>query len=235
MRLILIGLALCVAACVSTPEPAAPVRPLQASTAWVAANDEWADEARAVYAEAKAYVLEAAKTRPAKSWAVILDVDETVLNNVGYQIGRDKLEQGYTPESWYAWTQEKRATLVPGVEDFLDTVTKAGGFVAFVTNRSDVEQLATEENLADLGITRHDDFRVLLTRARPDGKSDKSSRFSLVPKMLAVQGYDQVSVIAYIGDNKGDKPAIAGDWTFFCIDQGAMYGDPCAKVPGPGR
>ncbi len=225
-------LALFAAACATTPEPQAP---LKDSTAWVAANDEWADEARAVYADATRFVLEAAKVRPAKSWAVILDIDETVLNNVDYQIGRDRLGAGYTSESWYSWTQEKSATLVPGVEDFLDAVNAAGGMVAFVTNRSDSEQLATEENLAALGIKRHEDFRVLLTRARPNGKSDKSERFSLVSSMLAVQGYPNVSVIAYVGDNKGDKPATEGDWSFFCIDQGAMYGDPCAKVPGPGR
>ena len=46
---------------------------------------------------------------------------------------------------------------------------------------------------------------------------------------------DDFEVIAYLGDNTGDKPEAAGDWRFFCIDQGAMYGSPCAAVPGPGQ
>ena len=230
-----IAAALTLAACATTtpsPEPAVELKP---GTAWVAAGEGWAEEAEAVYAEATAYVLEEAATRPAKSWAVALDLDETVINNIAYQISREELGEEYTPESWHAWTQEEAATLVPGVAEFLAQVNAAGGHVAFVTNRSDREQLATENNLAALGLVRGEDFRVLLTRARPDGESAKDARYELVPYMLAAQGYPGTEIIAYVGDNTGDKPAEAGAWQFFCIDQGAMYGSPCARVPGPGR
>lgn len=220
------------AACATAP--IAPPVEFTPGTAWVMEGAGWADEAEAVYAEATAYIETEAAKRPAKSWAVVLDLDETVMNNVQYQVERETIGEGYTSESWYAWTQRKEATLVPGVEAFLDAVNTAGGHVAFVTNRSDSEQLATEENLADLGMTRHDDFRVLLTRARPDGVSKKDARYDIVPAMLAAQGYPDVEVIAYLGDNVGDKPETPGDWKFFCIDQGAMYGEPCAVVPGPG-
>ena len=236
MRSLVLGFALILSACATGTE-IAPVQQkvtLSAGTAWVAEGTGWAEEAIAVYDEAIAYVDEAAKSRPARSWAVALDLDETVINNVQYQIDSETLGKGYAPESWHAWTQEKRATLVPGVEDFLNAVNASGGFVAFVTNRSDTEQLATEENLAALGLVRGEDFRVLLTRARPDGPSAKDSRYDLIPALLAAQGYPEVEVIAYLGDNIGDKPATPGDWQFFCIDQGAMYGDPCAAVPGPG-
>ena len=167
--------------------------------------------------------------------SVVLDLDETVMNNVEYQLRRERLGLGYTPESWYEWTQEESATLVPGVEAFLETVNTLGGHVAFVTNRSDSEQLATENNLADLGLVRGDDFQVLMTRARPNGVSAKDERYALVSPLLAAQGYPDVEIIAYLGDNVGDKPETEGEWTFFCIDQGAMYGDPCAAVPGPGQ
>ncbi len=234
MRYVFLAAAAFLAACATTPvdDRAFEYSP---GVAWVAAGEDWADEAETVFDAATEYVLEEAATRPANSWAVVLDLDETVINNVRYQMEREQLGEGYTPQSWYDWTQREEATLVPGVEAFLETVNDAGGHVAFVTNRSDSEQLATENNLAALGITRHDDFRVLMTRARPGGASEKDARYDLVPALLATQGYPDVSVIAYLGDNIGDKPANEGDWTFFCIDQGAMYGDPCAAVPGPGR
>lgn len=221
------------AACATAP--VAPSVEFSPGTAWVMEGSGWAQEAEAVYAEATAYIEAEAAKRPAKSWAVVLDLDETVMNNVQYQIEREVIGESYTSESWYAWTQRKEATLVPGVEAFMNAVNAAGGHVAFVTNRSDSEQLATEENLAALGMTRHDDFRVLLTRARPDGVSKKDARYDIVPAMLAAQGYPDVEVIAYLGDNVGDKPESPGGWEFFCIDQGAMYGEPCAAVPGPGR
>lgn len=222
--------ALFLASCASAPQT-----PLKPGTQWVAHSQEWSKEAIDVYAEAAAFVREVAATRPAGSWAVALDLDETVMNNVAYQISRERLGEGYTKESWFEWTQKEKATLIPGAADFFDAVNRSGGHVAFVTNRSDREQLATENNLARLGVRRNEDFRVLLTRAAPNGPSAKDERYALIPAMLAVQGYPGVEVVAYVGDAKGDKPAIEGDWRFFCIDQGAMYGDPCAEKPGPGR
>ena len=109
-----------------------------------------------------------------------------------------------------------------------------GGHIALVTNRSDTEQLWTEENLAAVGLERNEDFRVLLTRARPDGPSDKTERYELVTAMLAAQGYPGVEVVAYVGDNRKDRPEpINPDDKFFCINQGEMYGTPCAKLPAP--
>jgi 5'-nucleotidase (lipoprotein e(P4) family) len=227
----------CMSSPAPTPAPEAITDPVKLSpgTAWVAAGEGWAEEARAVFAEATSYAETIAASRPAETWAVVLDLDETVLNNVEYQIARETLGEGFTPESWYAWTQEERATLVPGADVFIEFVNAAGGHVAFVTNRSDTEQLATEKNLASVGLQRGDDFQVMLTRARPKGVSEKDGRFEIVPALLAVQGYDGVEIVAYVGDNIGDKPKTPGDWQFFCIDQGAMYGAPCAEVPGPGR
>ncbi|MEM9668658.1 MAG: HAD family acid phosphatase [Pseudomonadota bacterium] len=208
---------------------------IQDGTAWVANSPEWAEEAEAVYAEATEYISRISQTKSDGTWAVVLDVDETVLNNVEYQISLDQSGTIYTEKSWYNWTQEEKATLVPGAAKFIQYTNDEGGSVALVTNRRDTEQLATENNLARFGLRRHYDFRVLLTRARPDGPSGKDSRFELVPTLLSAQGFPDVEVIAYIGDGRGDKPSEAGDWQFFCIDQGAMYGDFCADVPGPGR
>jgi 5'-nucleotidase (lipoprotein e(P4) family) len=230
MRQSLALFALFLSACASTPEHA-----LKPGTQWVAHSPEWAAEAREVYAEATKYVVGAATTREAGSWAVALDLDETVLNNVAYQISRERVGEGFTGDSWHEWTQKEKATLVPGAAEFLDAVNAAGGHIAFVTNRRDNEQLATENNLAKLGVRRGEDFQVLLTRATPKGASAKDERYDAVPAILAAQGYPGVKIIAYVGDAKGDKPATPGDWVFFCIDQGAMYGDPCADVPGPGR
>ena len=161
----LMGLSL--AACANLP--AEPAGELQPGTAWVAYSPDWATEAEAVYSEATAWIDSVEGDLPDGSWAVVLDLDETVMNNVAYQISRDLLGEGYTPESWHAWTQEAAATLVPGAAEFVRHVNAAGGHIAFVTNRADSEQLATENNLYTLGLKRPDDFRVLLTRARPDG------------------------------------------------------------------
>jgi len=235
MRAGLLSVLLLLAGCATAPAPAIETAALSPGVAWVAEGEGWAEEAEEVYGDATAFVQGIAASNPAKAWAVVLDLDETVLNNVAYQISREQTGEGFSPESWHAWAQEARATLVPGAEGFIEAVNAAGGHVAFVTNRSDTEQLATETNLAALGLLRGENFQVLLTRAYPAGPGAKDGRFDLVPAMLAVQGFEGVEVVAFVGDNVGDKPKALGDWAFFCIDQGAMYGSPCAAVPGPGR
>ncbi|WP_300395604.1 HAD family acid phosphatase [Henriciella sp.] len=225
-------LAIALAACTTTTAPATDLSP---GVDWVANSPGWAEEAEAVYDEATAYVETVATNRPEGSWAVALDIDETVLNNVDYQIRLEQADETYSPESWHAWTEEKSATLVPGAKPFIERVNELGGHVALVTNRADTEQLWTEENLAEVGLTRHDDFRILMTRAYPEGVSNKTPRYAIIPAMLGAQGYPGVEVVAYLGDNVGDKPDDLGEAAFFCIDQGAMYGEPCAAVPGPGR
>lgn len=220
------------AACVTAPAPAGDLKP---NTDWVANSPGWIEEAEAVFAEATTYVETVAAEREAGSWAVALDIDETVLDNVEYQIRLDRTGTSFAADTWHAWIEEKAAPLVPGAKPFIERVNELGGHVALVTNRLDTEQLWTEENLAAVGLTRPDDFRILMTKASPEGVSNKSDRYALIPAMLAVQGYPGVELIAYVGDNTGDKPDEAGAWEFFCIDQGAMYGDPCAAVPGPGR
>ena len=211
-----------------------PPRPLSPETDWVANSTQWGSEAERVYADASEFVREQGAARPRASWAVILDIDETILNNVAYQVSLDRSGETYSSESWYRWTQRQEATLVPGAGGFINIVKESGGLVGFVTNRRDIEQLATENNLARLGIHRGEDFQVLLTRGDKNGVSDKQARFDMVARLLKVQGYGDVEIIAYVGDSTGDKP-VATDTAFFCIDQGAMYGDPCATRPRAGQ
>ena len=226
--------ALALTACASQPAAApSTTAGLSPGVEWVANDPEWAEKAQAVYEIAGDYVEDIAAERPAQTWAVALDLDETVLNNVEYQIRIEQAGQTYSAETWHDWTAEKSATLVPGAKPFIERVNALGGHVTFVTNRADTEQLWTEENLAALGLERSEDFRVLLTRARPAGASNKTPRFDVIPAMLAAQGYPGVEIVAYIGDNTGDKPDTLEDAKFFCIDQGAMYGEPCAKGPYP--
>jgi len=216
----------------SSPELGA----LKPSTDWVANSQEWIIEAESVYADATAYVTLTAQSRAAGSWIVTMDIDETVLNNVQYQIERDLSGTAYSDPTWVEWTNRKKATAVPGAIAFINTVNQLGGHIAFVTNRRDTEQLVTELNLQNLGLSRGIDFRALLTRARPGAPRNKQARFDLVAPLLATQSFSDAQVIAYVGDNTGDKPANSSEeWQFFCIDQGAMYGDPCAVIPGSGQ
>lgn len=85
-------------------------------------------------------------------WVVIMDVDETILDNSEYNRRRDKLGLGYTPESWADWVREESATLVPGSSDFISNVMLAGGQIALITNRDRTLDQHTWNNLEELGL-----------------------------------------------------------------------------------
>lgn len=204
-------------------------KPLSPAVEYVANSPDFRRTTNEAYGDAIAFVEHYGKTHRAGSWVVVMDLDQTVLNNIAYHMAMDHAGETFTPENWRAWTQEKAATLIPGAWSFINRVNGLGGHIAFVSNRRDYEQLATEENLAALGLERGRDFRVLISRASPLAGSDKESRFALVPKDLAVQGYPNARIIAYVGDVKGDAPRRLNGAKFFCIPQGGMYGENCIK------
>ncbi len=78
---------------------------------------------------------------------VVMDVDETVLDNSQYQRERESQGLGYSSASWQAWVKRKEATLVPGVAEFLEEVIARNGKVALITNRDKSLDRYTWENL----------------------------------------------------------------------------------------
>lgn len=236
-RFVLVILPLILTACSADPTPpatswyAAPDRhhALSAPVAYVADSPEFRRTVDGAYSRAIAGIEQQARRHRKGSWVVVMDLDQTVLNNVAYHMAMDHAGESFSPETWRSWVHEKSAILIPGAWSFINRVNGLGGHIAFVSNRRDYEQLATEENLAALGLERGRDFRVLLTRAYPNGDSDKQARFNLVPQELKVQGYPNTRIVAYVGDVMGDKPRNLRGAQFFCIPQGGMYGEQCAR------
>ena len=67
--------------------------------------------------------------------AIILDVDDTVLNNLAYQAWLVKENRSYNPISWNRWIVDKEATALPGVVEFIHYAREKGVKVFYVTNR----------------------------------------------------------------------------------------------------
>ena len=82
--------------------------------------------------------------------AIILDVDETVLDNTPFN-ARSIMNHTNYPEGWDIWIYEEKATLIPGVKDFLLRAQKKGVKIFYVTNRRTVYEEATKKILKNLG------------------------------------------------------------------------------------
>ena len=132
---------------------------------------------------------------PYKKPAIILDLDETVLDNLAYQ-ARGILDGTSYPTGWIAWGNEVAATEIPGAKDFLDYAHSKGVTIFYITNRVVELKNATQQNLTKLGIPWDQSKETILMRGENDWGSNKSSRRRLVS--------EQYRVLMLIGDNLGD-------------------------------
>lgn len=190
----------------TTPAPASTTtttRPLPNELAWFRRSAEYRALARQAYRVASDRLPTLSRGLAAKSWAVILDADETILDNSEYQRRRFVLDSGYTDASWNAWVNERAATAVPGAPEFIRRVKELGGRVAVVTNRAESACAATRDNLRTIGVEPD----VLL--CQPQGQSDKNPRFQRVENGSAAPGVPALEVVAWVGDNILDFPGLS--------------------------
>jgi 5'-nucleotidase (lipoprotein e(P4) family) len=156
-----------------------------------------------IYRDATGRVESEARARPGGTWAVVLDADETVLNNATYQLERARQGLAFTPDSWAAWVRRREATPVPGAAAFLDRVHALGGRIAIVTNRLQSECADT--------IAVFELYQLMYDAmlCRQDGTpSDKNPRFEAVATGQTPAGTTPLEIVAFIGDNILDFPKL---------------------------
>jgi acid phosphatase len=88
-----------------------------------------------------------AKLKP----AVIVDIDETVLDNSPYQARLIEQDKEFDEFSWSEWCREKRAKALPGALDFAKGAAKSGITVFYLSNRAQDLNDVTLENLRAAG------------------------------------------------------------------------------------
>jgi 5'-nucleotidase (lipoprotein e(P4) family) len=124
--------------------------------------------------------------------AVVLDIDETVLDNSPYEV--DRIMEGipYASDTWKEWTSKGEAAILPGAKEFLQLADSLGVEIFYISNRKVVEMEGTLKNLVHLNVPNADTAHILL---RSD-ESDKTAR-----RALANANHQ---VVLYIGDNLTD-------------------------------
>ena len=124
--------------------------------------------------------------------AVIVDVDETVLDNSPYQAMTVKTRTAYEPKSWHAWCEKAEAAAIPGAVEFLRYAHSRGARVFYVSNRREAEKQCTVQNLKNVGFPDVGDETVLV---RKDVSSKQPRRDAVAKKHR---------VVLLIGDNLND-------------------------------
>jgi acid phosphatase len=212
--------------CSGTCDSELPVVPLGLDIRWFQVSAERKALSLAAYQQAtKKLEAKVAQGVP-QQWGVVLDLDETTLDNSPYQRARADLGLGYSPRSWGAWVNQKAAQAIPGAPAFIARVKQLGGKVIFVSNRlASRECPQTQENLTALGIA----WDAMLCKT---GTSDKNPRFEQVRTGQGT-GLPPTTVVMYVGDNILDFPGASQDLRTQPDAAFAAFGETNFLLPNP--
>jgi 5'-nucleotidase (lipoprotein e(P4) family) len=169
------------------------------------------------------------KTERRKMRAVVVDIDETVLDNSPAQAVQVKNRLPFIQSNWTAWVMMRKAKAIPGAVDFLKYAWSKNVRVFYISNRIEVEKQATMDNLKALGFPDVTDETVLVKTT----ESSKKARRAVVT--------DKYRIALFLGDNLDDFSEIferksindrfmevdraRGEWgKRFIVLPNAMYG-----------
>ena len=169
---------------------------------WVVNSDEYKLLCNQIYNEAILTLDDIVKqSSNLKSAAIIIDLDETVLDNSKYQVENFFKGESFNMKSWAKWVNRAEADLVPGVVRFIESIRKHNIQIVFISNRMHERLDATVENLKNLNIFDEGDIFLL----RLD-KSDKKHirRNEVITGSNRMEQYGSFNIIMSVGDAMGD-------------------------------
>jgi acid phosphatase len=133
----------------------------------------------------------------AKPPAVVLDLDETVLDNSAFQARVEYDGAQFNEDMWTAWVAESKATLIPGAAEFLNFAAFHGVRRVYISNRICAPGAKDDPTVVVLrryGLLNNTD--TLLCRSAASDSSDKS------PRRYQVSAGHRI--VLMIGDDIGD-------------------------------
>ncbi|MCK3658876.1 5'-nucleotidase, lipoprotein e(P4) family [Pasteurellaceae bacterium Pebbles2] len=194
---------------------------------WVQQSGEYQALAYQAFNSAKV-AFDQAKVKKGKKKAVVVDLDETMLDNSAYAGWQVKNHQPFDGKTWTQWVNARQTQAIAGAVEFNNYVNAHKGTMFYVSNRKDEgEKAATLDDMKTLGFTGASEATLLLKK----DKSNKSARFAEIEK----QGYE---IVLYIGDNLNDF----GDATYhksneerraFVQENSKKFGKTFIVLPNP--
>ncbi|MCO4325528.1 5'-nucleotidase, lipoprotein e(P4) family [Staphylococcus agnetis] len=111
-----------------------------------------------------------------KKLAIVLDIDETVLDNSPFQAA-SALNGTSFPTGWHEWVKSAQAKPVYGAKDFLTYADKHDVEIFYVSDRSHEKDLdATIKNLKKEKLPQADKKHVLLKKAGDKSKEERRDK-----------------------------------------------------------
>jgi len=192
-----LGIGVVLGLCLAPPsQPSQPTNPslrtLDANL-WLQTSGEFRALCLQTYRMAGERLKELRKepARDGKKDAVVMDLDETVLDNSPFQTSLFRDGTVYSDERWGAWEsghpEEVRA--VPGAVEFIAAAEKDGATVHYITNRKEGSRKPTIAALKHLGISIEGiDARLHLMKNKERDKEERRQAVRAKYRMVMLVG-----------------------------------------------
>ena len=129
--------------------------------------------------------------------AIVMDVDETILDNSPFEAHEVVTGGQYDENEWQAWVAKAKAAALPGAVEFTKYARSRGVTVFYVTNRASSQKAATHSNLEADGFPFDSRIDTLYCRGeKPDWGSDKTTRRAEIAA--------RYRILLLFGDDLGD-------------------------------
>jgi len=132
--------------------------------------------------------------------AVVVDIDETVLDNVPLNARDILTNKVYSYDRWNTWVDQAKAQALPGAVEFLQAADKKGITVYYITNREHSQVQATVNNLRLRGFPVAHNEQVLAA-STPTGHCEQAG-YGKNCRRQWVASHARVLMLA--GDSFGD-------------------------------
>lgn len=161
--------------------------------------------------------------------AVVVDIDETVLDNSPQQAYLIKNRLPFDLKTWYAWGEKREAKAIPGAVDFLNYASKKGVKVFYVSNRDQIQKQATIDNLKAVGFPDATGDTVML-RQKDSSKEARRAAIAANCRIVILMGdnlddfanvFERKSVADRFTEVDKARPDFGGK---FIVLPNAMYG-----------
>ena len=173
--------------------PAAGVKDYAIAVAWQQHSGEYRALSFQAYNFARlSLAVQLQKADPAKPNCVIVDIDETVLDNSAFQGYEVKKGLSFDVKDWAEWTAKGIADTVPGALSFLKYAQSQKVETFYVTNRDQSDYKGTLANLQRLGFPFADAAHLVVKTIT----SDKEPRRQQILKTY--------NILLLCGDNLSD-------------------------------
>ncbi|MBK7708266.1 MAG: 5'-nucleotidase, lipoprotein e(P4) family [Acidobacteria bacterium] len=171
-----------------------------------------------------------AKAERRKPRAVVVDIDETMLDNSPAQAAGIKTNTAFNQKDWAAWTSMRKAKAIPGAVDFANFAKASDVRIFYVSNRDETEKQATIDNLKAVGFPDISDETVML-RQKESTKEPRRVKIAETYRIVILMGDNLNDLANYfekksVADRFAETDRVKELWgSRFIVLPNAMYGE----------